>query len=782
MMMSVSARHSSAETSLGSDSRHPSAAASSKASHLSSGSHEARCREDKQRKMQERSADRQEQLKLIEREIAEAREYPKHLYRQLDAGEITSDQFHDGNNRIRQQIEDMEQERSRLRKKIDDATTSSDSELAEADTQGDDAPTLMQVRTKLGEAYIEQRKISDRLRLLTDRCSTGRSSQQEEDEILKCEEQLRVRTDQLTQLEQEIMLMTQSNDPQIGVKPTITMKRSNVPPSAFTSRQTSPDRRPAQQPQSAPTMRNSEPSSILKTADNMSTPADPHEVARRLQSAATSATNEDSTHFQGLASTRHQVGIVLDRVREAAPGPQRPFIDNRSGIGVSHYHRPHIPNYAGPQVHQVNVITQPTSGPTPAVRTTSVSSSTSEARRLRYSHPNYLKKIAPMTFSNKPGQTVGRFLKQMDRYIRQAETDNEEEMTDHLQRYLSDEIRTSLTNALTEETEYNYAAQVAFLRRYYARNRDPRPLMDEYHKITYTPPEDLDSYASRIERGRKAGWPYESTIRNRGFHSEYEEAIMKGFLRGLPKKLRHIIQESGKLDDIELHQSYFGELVEFTRIQMRKLTRNGQPHCDDYGRGCGHETPNYPTRSRTNTLAGYSGTVTPATNVEPDAIVDYAAYQEPQQTCAMPMPPFHSPHPYPQQQHQQLFHEQQARNNFQEATTNPARFSSQGAWTKKLAGHYNRDERGHLTPSCPHPVDTRTPMNLSNLSEIVESLNAVRKAIFDRSRAAAGPRAEILQQKAIALDQNINTIQDKLESLEASDIVTPIKTPDSLNS
>ena len=800
MMMSASDRRSSAETGTGSDSRHPSAAVDNDASHLSFGSHEAGCRADKQREMQERSADHQEQLELIERDIAEAREYPKYLYRQLDAGEITSDQFHDGNNRIGQQIEEMEHERSRLRKKVDEATPSSDSESAEAEIQGDNdySPTLTQVRTTLGEAYIEQSKISDRLMLLTEKSSTGRSSQQEEDEILTCEELLRVNTDQLTQLEQEIA-RAQPNDPPIGVKPAI-LKLNNIPPSASTSRQTSPDRSPAQQPQSAPIMNDAEPSSnILKTADNMSTPVDPHEIARRLQSAVNTTTNvdqtsPDSTHFEGLAITRHQVGIVLDRVQERAPGPERLSVHSSAGSGAPHHRPPHTSYHARPQAQQVNVITQPTPGTTPAVRTTSVSSFTSERRGMRHGLHNYVKNITPMTFTGKPGQTIGRFLKQMDRYIRQTEIDTEEEMTDHLHAYLSEDIRTSLTNALTEETEYDYAAQVDLLRRWWTRSRDPRPLMDQYHKITYTPSEDLDSYASRIERGRRAGWPRESMTRNRGFHSEYETAIMKGFLKGLPKQLQRMIRASGKLDDIELHQSDFKELVEFTRIQMRKLTRKEQPSCSDCGRGCEQATPDCPTRSRINTLAGYSGTVTPVTNVEPDGVVDYAAYQEPQQTCAMFMSPVPTPHPYPQQQQQQpfrqqrpqnnkqqLFHGQEAKNNFQ-AATNPARFSNQGAWHKKLEGHYNRDERGHLTPSCPHLVKTRTPTNSSDLSGIVESLNAVRKAIFVRCQTANGPHSETLQQKAKALDEVINTVQDDLESLEKSDIVPPTKTSDPLNS
>ena len=73
--------------------------------------------------------------------------------------------------------------------------------------------TIGEIRTALGEAYVEQSKISDRITLLMDKRSTRKSGKQDEDEILKCEEELRVNTDHITQLEQEIP-NARPNDPQ----------------------------------------------------------------------------------------------------------------------------------------------------------------------------------------------------------------------------------------------------------------------------------------------------------------------------------------------------------------------------------------------------------------------------------------------------------------------------------------------------------------------------------------------------------------------------------------
>ena len=64
--------------------------------------------------------------------------------------------------------------------------------------------TIGELRTALGEAYVERSKISDRITLLMNKRSTRNSGKQDEDEILKCEEELRVNTDHITQLEQEI--------------------------------------------------------------------------------------------------------------------------------------------------------------------------------------------------------------------------------------------------------------------------------------------------------------------------------------------------------------------------------------------------------------------------------------------------------------------------------------------------------------------------------------------------------------------------------------------------
>ena len=385
--------------------------------------------------------------------------------------------------------------------------------------------TIVEIRTALGEAYVEQSKISDRITLLMDKRSTRNSGKQDEDEILKCEEELRVYMDHITQLEQEIP-NARPYDPQTGLKPPSTIIRlNNIPASAHTSRQILPNRKST--PQSRLTSDTVKPT--LKTADSMSTPADPAETARRLQSAAQTQRDGDqapqsdhATHLHGPATTRQQLVNVLDRVRDGAPGSQRLSMGN----GMLYRARHNMFNTNRPPMLQENIARQPQPSVRPNVRPPSVSSSASDIVRVRQALPGYPKSVAPITFSGKPGQDVTRFLKQMDRYLRRAEIDNEEEMTEHLHKYLSEEVM----NALTEETAYDYAAQVEFLGCWWGRTRDPRPVIDEYQKITYTPSEDLDSYASRVERGRRAGWPHESTIRHNGFHSEYEKSIMEGFL------------------------------------------------------------------------------------------------------------------------------------------------------------------------------------------------------------------------------------------------------------
>ena len=204
--------------------------------------------------------------------------------------------------------------------------------------------------------------------------------------------------------------------------------------------------------------------------------------------------------------------------------------------------------------------------------------------------PDYIKNIPPMVFAGKPTQSATKFLAQMDRYLTRAGVDTEEEMVDQLHLYLSDEVRTSLLNVLTEETEYDYRAQAEFLTQWWQTNRDPRPLRDAFQKIKLSPTEDIDSYASRIARGRRAGWPHESQQRHNGFHSEFEKAIMDRFVAGLPASIRQIIQSSGKLDDIELHQSNFTELKEFTRIQLRKA-RKKCTNCNRTGEHMTRECP-----------------------------------------------------------------------------------------------------------------------------------------------------------------------------------------------
>ena len=77
--------------------------------------------------------------------------------------------------------------------------------------------------------------------------------------------------------------------------------------------------------------------------------------------------------------------------------------------------------------------------------------------------PQDIRNLPPMVFTGKSTLTAKRFLAQMDRYLRKAGVDTEVEMVDQLHRYLSDEVRTSLMNVLTSETDYDYAAQAEFL-------------------------------------------------------------------------------------------------------------------------------------------------------------------------------------------------------------------------------------------------------------------------------------------------------------------------------
>ena len=81
--------------------------------------------------------------------------------------------------------------------------------------------TIGEIRTAQGEAYVDQSKISDRITLLMDKRSTRNCGKQDETEILKCEEELKVNMDHITQLEQEIpnARRIRTPDPQTGLKP-----------------------------------------------------------------------------------------------------------------------------------------------------------------------------------------------------------------------------------------------------------------------------------------------------------------------------------------------------------------------------------------------------------------------------------------------------------------------------------------------------------------------------------------------------------------------------------
>ena len=838
MMMSASDGRSSAETSIGSDSRQPlMTAMNSQDSHASTvfgsvGSptdifanitEGTRTQEEQNRqKLQEQLAEYQEQLQCREHDIAEIQDDLKNFEKQLKSGIIDSDQFECRTRKFTQTLESLESDRTELRRRIDESIpdpgpkpivqgtskdhtkvgaepkltmtkSGLDEYVQEAIAQAlykQSMRTIGELRTALGEAYVEQSKISDRITLLMNKRSTRNSSKQDEDEILKCEEELRVNTDHITQLEREIP-NARPNDPQIGSKPPSSIIRlNNIPSSAHTSRQTSPSRKSTQQSQ----LTSDTAKPTLKTADDMSTPVDPAETARKLQAAVETQRDGDqaqqpqhATHLHGPATTRQQVVHILDRVRDGAPGSQRLSM----GTGTLYRTRHNMLNTNKPATIQEDIVVQTQSSAKPTVKPSSVSSSSSDIVRVRQALPGYAKSVAPITFSGKPGQDVTRFLKQMDRYLRRAEIDNEEEMTEHLHKYLSEEIRTSLMNALTEATEYDYAAQVEFLRCWWGRTRDPRPLMDEYQKITYTQSEDLDSYASRVERGRRAGWPHESTIRHNGFHSEYEKSIMEGFLRGLPKNLRQIIHASGKLDDIELHQSDFKELVEFTRIQMRNLAKKERLHCNECGRGCGHETIDCPRKQRVNAVSEGSENATPLMDIA-QANWDDSDVAQLEQACAMIKPATTNQRPFPQQTQPfrqprpmkpDFLREQQARNNFQAGGNNRGNNQRFGntAGQKRFEGCYNCGQLGHLIAQCPHPLKAKMPQAQTDLGEILQSLDVIRKAIFLKIHATSGSQAVRLQQEAKAIDLMISSIQDNLETPEENDIVDPADDPDSLN-
>ena len=828
--MSMSAGHSSAETSQGSDSRHPFTTASNsqdpEATKVFNGigdptelfnkttDDQTRDGEDDQRRLQRKIADHQELLVATEHEIADTLENLRDFKRQLDDGKIDSDQFESRTDKFTEQLEMLEHRRKDIRRVIDESIpdvvnkpvthdpNKAPKVMAEArltmtkrDLEGhvqeavakaiamQNRRTIGEVRIDLGEAYVEQSKITDRLTELRSQSSRGNLTQRDEDEIAQCEQQLQVNMDRITELELE-MPNTRPNDPLKDAKSSI-MKLHNIPPSAQTSRRTSPNRKPTQSASGT-----AKP--ILKTADSMSTPVDPEETARRLQSAADMQQEEeasDNNSLHGPANTKQQVATVLDKVRDEAPDTHRPS----RGTGDDQFNRSSTFGRNRP-LAPLDTNTRPQAVETKEKKP-SISSSTSEMARVRHALPGYAKSVAPITFSGKSGQDVTRFIKQMDRYLRRAEIDNEEEMTEHLHKYLSDEIRTSLMNALTDITEYDYAAQIKFLRCWWGRTRDPRPLMDEYEKIRYTLAEDLDSYASRIERGRRAGWPHESMIRHSGFHSDYEKAIMGGFLRGLPANLRHMIDRSGKLDDIELHQSEFRELVEFTRIQMRNMAKRERLHCNDCGRGCGHETQDCPRKQRVNAVSEGADDTAPLTDVDQGIWNDHDITQA-EQACAMIRPNA----PYPQQQHQQqnqpfrqqrpltqqkpqFLREQQARNNFQPGTNNRGNNPRPGnnAGQKRFDGCYNCGQIGHLIAQCPHPLKARMPDKSNDLTEVLKALDVIRKAIFLQFRSASGSRATQLQQEAKTIDYMINSIQDNLEAPEEDDTVDLTENSDPLN-
>ena len=835
--MSVSKGHSSAETGKSLDSRHPAAAtprsrttSPNKESEMEDTfaegrplNHdnlrfqqlEARRKEDERLELQERIREHHAQLASVEREIAEAHECTKRLQRQLDNREIDSAIFDEGNKKIAEQLRDMDHDRSILRKKIDDMTPGSKAQPLEIDTLEDtvtfgntpdltrvktegvltmtqdqlddhvkgsiaealarnNALTITQMRIKLGEAYIEQSKISDRMTLLTSKRSTRRSGQQDESEIVRCEEELQKNAEYITELER--LMPTARPDDKIPGAPSPLMKLNNIPSSAHVSRCPSPEKKPvAHQPLTSiqePLLMT--PDTTTQGPEIMSTPltTQPASTAVIAAISQTQPPSHAASTFNGPAANKRQVGMVLDRVREEGPASSHRQSASNPWVDAQQQRRMH--NTMSTDVQEPNVNTQPASEQPSTPRTKPTPSVTSEGSRTRQSISHYAKTIAPMTFTGKAAQNVERFLKQMDRYLRRTEIDNEEEMTEQLHRYLSDEIRTALMNALTEDTEYDYFAQTQFLRCWWARSRDPRPLRDDFDKITHTPSEDIDNYASRIQRGRRAGWPHESTIRHGNFHSDYEKAVMDAFLKGLPKNLRNIIKASGKLDDIELHQSDFKELVEFTRIQIRNLTKKERLHCNECGKSCGHETQDCPRRNKVNALADDTASAITPDPDEQDTI-DYSALLD--QACAMIAPQMPQTHPYPQQQapfrppKPNAF---QARNPAPNQVRNPVprqpnqtRFNNPSG--QRFEGCYGCGEVGHLIANCPKPPTSKAQNIPTDLPGIIKALDAVRAALLLKLPTATGRHAVKLANEIKTLEQVIDNTCTKLTVDEAEE-------------
>ena len=461
---------------------------------------------------QERLRDHHEQLQSIERELAHASEFSKNLQRQLDDGNINSDQFDDANRQMKERFRDMDHERSILRKKIDEATPGTKSNPVTINSTQEDhdtmngaktdvitvkteevltmtkdqleghvqegiaeaiakqnAPTITQMRNKLGEAYIEQSKISDRMTLLTSKRSTRRSGQQDESEILQCEKELQKNVEYITELER-LIPTARPDIKQHGAKSPL-MKLNNIPSSAQVSRQPSPEREVAAQEMPTTTSETplTTPAISASNPETTSTPLNTQSVPTEQTSDTREKTNiqlddEHAHAFNGPATTKQQVRMVLDLVRDKAPSSQRLSTNNPRAETQTR-----SSNNTGMNTQRPRCDQQTTSGTTPTPRARRLSSTTSEGIRTRQSISQYAKSVAPMTFTGKPAQDIERFLKQMDRYLRRAEIDNEEEMTEQLHRYLSEEIRTSLMNALTEDTEYDYVAQAEFLRCWWAR-------------------------------------------------------------------------------------------------------------------------------------------------------------------------------------------------------------------------------------------------------------------------------------------------------------------------
>ena len=155
---------------------------------------------------------------------------------------------------------------------------------------------------------------------------------------------------------------------------------------------------------------------------------------------------------------------------------------------------------------------------------------------------------------------------------------------------------------------------------------------------------------------------------------------------------------------------------------MRNLTKRERLHCNECGRGCGHETIDCPRKQRVNAVSDDSENATPLMGIA-QANWDDGDIAQIEQACAMIKPMTTNQRQYPQQQQTQPFRqprptiqqkpdflrEQQARNNFQAGGNNRGNTQRFGNSTgqKRFEGCYNCGQVDHLIAQCPHPIKAK---------------------------------------------------------------------------